>query len=92
MQAEETDLDKIEIKKLKWLGHLMRMPQERWPTKIHPWIPAGRRKRVRPRQSGRDGVTQAMGKMGDGYRRCTAPDTLEKITRMAADRRINKYI
>jgi hypothetical protein len=34
----------------------MRMPQERWPAKIHAWIPPGRRKR-------RDGVTEAMEKI-----------------------------
>jgi hypothetical protein len=44
-EPEETVLDRIEIRKLKWFGHLMRMPKERWPAKTHTWIPAGRRKR-----------------------------------------------
>jgi hypothetical protein len=43
MQVEETAVDRIEARKLRWFGHLMRMPEERRPTKIHSWIPAGRR-------------------------------------------------
>jgi hypothetical protein len=45
MQSEETVLDKTEIRKIRLFGHVMRIPEERWPAKIHPWIPAGRRKR-----------------------------------------------
>jgi hypothetical protein len=30
MQAEETVLDRIEARKLRWFGHVMRMPEERW--------------------------------------------------------------
>jgi hypothetical protein len=41
MQAEETVLGR----KLRWFGHLMRMPEERWPAKINSWIAVGRRKR-----------------------------------------------
>jgi hypothetical protein len=44
MQAEETVLDKIESRKLRWFGHVMRMPEERWPAIIHSCIPPGRRK------------------------------------------------
>jgi hypothetical protein len=36
-------LDRIKARKLRWLGHVMRMPEERWPAIIHSWIPAGRR-------------------------------------------------
>jgi hypothetical protein len=35
MQAEETVLDRIEIRKLSWFGHLMRMPEEKWPARIY---------------------------------------------------------
>jgi hypothetical protein len=45
MQAEETVLDRIEARKLRWFGHVMRMPEERWPAIIHSWILSGRRKR-----------------------------------------------
>jgi hypothetical protein len=60
MQAEETVLDRTEIRKLRWFGHLMRIPEERWPAKIHSWIPVGKKKRGQPRHSWRDGVTEAM--------------------------------
>jgi hypothetical protein len=29
IQAEESVLDRIEIRKLRWFGHVMRMPEER---------------------------------------------------------------
>jgi hypothetical protein len=60
MQAEETVLDRIETRKLRWFWHFMRMPEERCPAIIHSWIPPGRRNRGRPRRSWRDGVTEAM--------------------------------
>jgi hypothetical protein len=66
MQAEETVLDKIEARKLRWFGHVMKMPEERWPAIIHSWIPLGRRKRERPRRSWRDGITEEMKKRGMG--------------------------
>jgi hypothetical protein len=62
IQAEETVLDRIEARKLRWFGHVMRMPEERWPAIIHSWIPPRRRKRGRSKRSWRDGVTEAMKK------------------------------
>jgi hypothetical protein len=91
-QAEEAVLDRTEISKLKPFEHLMRMPQERWPAKIRSWIPPGRIKRRRPRQSWRDGVTEAMEEKEDVFRRRTAPDTLEKRTGLAVDCRISQDI
>jgi hypothetical protein len=44
----------------------MRIPEGRWSAIIHSWIPAGRRKRRRPRRSWREGVTEAMEKGGMG--------------------------
>jgi hypothetical protein len=66
MQAEETVLDRIEARKLRWFGHVMRIPEERWPAIFHSWIPWGRRKRGRPRRSWRDGITEAIKKGGWG--------------------------
>jgi hypothetical protein len=37
MQAEETVLDRTEAIKLRWFGHVMRMPEERCPAIIHSW-------------------------------------------------------
>jgi hypothetical protein len=64
MQAEETVSDRTEARKLRWFGHVMRMPDERWPATIHSWIPPERRKRGRPRLSWRHGVAEAMKKGG----------------------------
>jgi hypothetical protein len=38
MQAEETVLDRI-----RWFGHVMRMPKERWPAIIHLTDPTGKK-------------------------------------------------
>jgi hypothetical protein len=35
MRAEETVLDRIEARKLRWFGHVIRMPEERWPAIVH---------------------------------------------------------
>ena len=51
MKAEENVNDRIEKRKLKWFGHLMRMQQQRWPKIIFQWTPAGRGIRGRPRRS-----------------------------------------
>jgi hypothetical protein len=64
MQAEETVLDRMEARKLRWFLHVMRTPEERWSAIIHLWIPPRRRKRGRPRWSWRDGVTEAMKRRG----------------------------
>jgi hypothetical protein len=69
MQAEETVLDRIEARKLRWLGHVMRMPEERWPAVIPSWIPPGRRKRERPSRSWLDGITKVMKKRGMGKKK-----------------------
>jgi hypothetical protein len=39
MQAEKTVLDRREARKLRWFGHVMKMPEGRWPAIIHSWIP-----------------------------------------------------
>ena len=31
MKVEENVIDRIEKRKVKWFGHLMRMQQQRWP-------------------------------------------------------------
>jgi hypothetical protein len=39
IQAEETILDRIEARKQRWFGHVIRMPEERWPAIIHSRFP-----------------------------------------------------
>jgi hypothetical protein len=91
-QAEETVLDRIEARKLRWFGHVMRMPEERWPAIIHSWIPPGGRKRGRPRRSWRDVIAGETKKKGEGGRRRPGPDTLKERIGKAADSRIIAYI
>jgi hypothetical protein len=62
MRAEDTVLDTIEARKLRWFGHVMRMPEDRWPAIIHSWIPSGRRKRRPRRRSWRDCIMEEMEK------------------------------
>jgi hypothetical protein len=64
MQAEQRVLDRIEARELRWIGHVMRMPEDRWPAIIHSWFPLGRRKRGRPWRSWQDCITEAMKKRG----------------------------
>ena len=52
MQAEQSILDRIQRRQLKWYGHLLRMKDSRWPKKIYQWIPHGRRRRGRPQNHG----------------------------------------
>ena len=60
MQAEQSILDRIQRRQLKWYGHLLRMEDSRWPKKIYQWTPHGRRRRGRPQQSSRNQVTDFM--------------------------------
>ena len=56
MQAEQSILDRIQRRQLKWYGHLLRMEDSRWPKKIYH----GKRRRERPQQSWRNQVTGFM--------------------------------
>ncbi|XP_030747136.1 uncharacterized protein LOC115875769 [Sitophilus oryzae] len=49
-----------ERRSLKWFGHLMRMPDDRWPKRVFQWVPPQRRKRGRPRRSWNDGIRESM--------------------------------
>ncbi|XP_030759846.1 uncharacterized protein LOC115885173 [Sitophilus oryzae] len=60
MNAPETIIDRVEIRGLKWFGHLLRMPEDRWPKRLFQWSPPQRRKRGRPRRSWNNTIRQAM--------------------------------
>ena len=51
MQAEQSILDRIQRRQLKWYGNLLRMQDSRWPKKIYQWTPHGRKRRRRSQQS-----------------------------------------
>ena len=60
MQAEQSILDRIQRRQLKWYGHLLRMEDSRWPKKIYQWTEHGRRRRGRPQLSWWNQVTDFM--------------------------------
>ena len=60
MQAEQSILDRIQRKQLKWYGHLLRMEGSCWPKKIYQWTPHGRRRRGKPQQSWKNQVADLM--------------------------------
>lgn len=64
MGAEENVIDRIEKRKLKWFGHLMRMQQQRWPKRLFQWTPAGRGIRGRPRRSWYQQIKEIMDTRG----------------------------
>jgi hypothetical protein len=80
-QAEETVLDRTEARKLRWFGHVMRMPKEIWPAIIHSWIPPRRRDDL----DGHGGTASQRQRKKGGW----GPDTLEKRVGKAADSRIS---
>jgi len=53
-------IDIIGQKRLKWYGHVKRMPEERILKLIMDWIPREKRKRGRPRKTWLEGVQTAM--------------------------------
>ena len=60
IRANESVLDQIERKSLKWFGHLLRMPDNRCLKKVFQWTPPGRRKRGRPRRSWNGTIRETM--------------------------------
>ncbi|XP_048775477.2 uncharacterized protein LOC125680078 [Ostrea edulis] len=54
----------IKQRRIRWLGHVMRMPQNRIPKVALHWTPSGKRKRGRPRTTWRRTVTSELEEMG----------------------------
>jgi hypothetical protein len=50
MRAGKNILEVIEEKRLRWFGHVKRMPGNRLPLKILEWEPEGTRRRGRPKE------------------------------------------
>ena len=49
VQEKPDIIDIIEKKRLKWYGHVKRMPEQRLPKLIMEWIPIERKKKGRPK-------------------------------------------
>jgi hypothetical protein len=60
MEVGKNILEVIEEKRLRWFGHVKRMPGNRPPLKILEWEPQGTRRRGRPKERWIDGVRQSM--------------------------------
>jgi hypothetical protein len=60
MEVGKNILEVIEEKRLRWFGHVKRMPRNRLPLKILEWEPEGTRRRGRPKERWIDGVRRIM--------------------------------
>jgi hypothetical protein len=60
MEVRKNILEIIEEKRLRWFGHVKRMPGNRLPLKVLEWEPEGTRRRRRPKERWIDGVRRSM--------------------------------
>jgi hypothetical protein len=60
MEVGKNILEVTEEKRLRWFGHVKRMPGNRLPLKILEWEPEGTRRRGRPKERWIDGVRRIM--------------------------------
>jgi hypothetical protein len=60
MEVGKNILEVIEEKRLRWFGHVKRMPGNRLSLKILEWEPEGTRRRGRPEERWIDGVIRSM--------------------------------
>jgi hypothetical protein len=60
MEVRKNILEEIEEKRLRWFGHVKRMPGNRLPLKVLEWEPEGTRSRGRPKVRWIDGVRRSM--------------------------------
>jgi hypothetical protein len=60
MEAGKNILEVIEEKRLRWFGHVKRMPGNRLPLKILEWEPEVTRRRGRPKERWIDGARWSM--------------------------------
>jgi hypothetical protein len=60
MEVGKNILEVIEEKRLRWFGHVKRMPGNRLPWKILEWEPERTRRSGRPKDKWIDGVRRSM--------------------------------
>jgi hypothetical protein len=60
MEVGKNILEVTEEKRLRWFGHVKRMPGNRLPLKIFEWEPEGMRRWGRPKERWIDGVRRSM--------------------------------
>ena len=62
MEIDIDIMETIEVKKLRWYGHVQRMDVNRWPKRVMQWVPPHRIKRGRPKKEWKSGIEEAMEK------------------------------
>ena len=60
MKANNTVIESIKERQLRWYGHLQRMSTERLPIKLWKWKPSQRRKQGRPRKRWKNDIQYEM--------------------------------
>jgi hypothetical protein len=60
MEVRKNILEVIEENRLRWFGHVKRIPGNRLPLKVLEWEPQGTRRRGRPKERWIDGVRRSM--------------------------------
>jgi hypothetical protein len=60
MEVGKNILEVIKEKRLRWFGHVKRIPGNRLPLKILEWEPEGTRRRGRPQERWIDGIRRSM--------------------------------
>jgi hypothetical protein len=60
MEVRKNILEVIEEKRLRWFGHVKRMPGNRMPLKMLEWELEEMRRRGRPKERWTDGVRRSM--------------------------------
>jgi hypothetical protein len=64
MKVGKNIFEVTEEKRLRWFGHIKRMPGNRLPLNILEWEPEGTRRRGRPKERWIDGVRRRMANHG----------------------------
>jgi hypothetical protein len=60
MEVRKNILEVTEEKRLRWFGHVKRMPGNRLPLKVLEWEPERTRRRGRPKERWVDGVRRSI--------------------------------
>jgi hypothetical protein len=64
MEVRKNILEVIEEKRLRWFGHVKRLPENRLPLKVLEWELEGTRRRGRPKERWIEGVRRSMTNRG----------------------------
>jgi hypothetical protein len=75
MEVRKNILEVTEEERLRWFGHVKRMPGNRSPRKVLNWKPKGTRRKGRHKERWIDGVRRSMTKHG-----LTEEDTRDRHT------------